>query len=196
MKPFATSIIFGAVGGVAIAALTIWLGVPPIYLFAGGLLFVVTWPAICVRFYAPRQIHRQMRKALDPTWEPPATAQPATHPVLTRMSEVAASGDWDALRGHLSEDFTLVDLKGRRFGSKLYVRAMKQFPRIYPDFRSQDELVLADPAQPDVFYVRQLQAGRPRSGPALDITMWARVELAPCGERVRRIGADAVVRAA
>jgi hypothetical protein len=96
----------------------------------------------------------------------------------------------------LSEDFALADLNGRRFSSKYYVRSLQQFPRIYPDFRSEDELVLADPASPHVFYVRQLQVGRPRSGPALDVTMWSRVELAPCGERVRRIGADAVVRAA
>jgi hypothetical protein len=195
MKPLTASLVAGIAGGVVIIVASEAVGVSPLALLPLAALALLAWPVVCVRYYAPRQIYKQMHHALNPAWEPPAAAAPATHPVLTSLSEAAERYDWDALPGYLSKDFTLVDIRGRRFSSKIYVRAMRQYPRIYPDFQSQDELVLSDPARPDVYYVRQLQLGRPRSGPALDVTMWSRVELAPCGERVRLIGADAVVRA-
>jgi hypothetical protein len=53
VRQLAISTNFGAVIGVGLAVVVIWLGLPPIYVLAAGVLFLVTWPALCVRFYAP-----------------------------------------------------------------------------------------------------------------------------------------------
>jgi hypothetical protein len=178
----------GAVLGVVGVALHIPLGVLLGIVFVGAL----AWPRICVRYVAPRRARRLFAKLEDPDWRPPAAAVPATSPLLDRMGELLAAGDRRGLLAILAEDFAMVDFNGRRHGKARYLRAIKASKRMFRESKSEDDVLLTDPARREVFYLRSTQTGRPVSGPPLHYTLWMRITLASCGERVREISTDAI----
>jgi hypothetical protein len=182
----AIGLVLGVVGAALDIPLWVLLGI-----IAVGAL---AWPPFCVRYVAPRRARRIFAKHEDPEWRPPESAVPTTSPLLERMGELQAAGDRRGLLAILADDFAMVDFSGRRHSRTRYLRAIKASGRMYRDSKSDDEILLADPALPEVFYLRSTQTGRPKSGPPLNVTFWMRFTLAPGGERVREISTVAVSR--
>ena len=68
--------------------------------------------------------------------------------------------------------------------------------RLYPASVNKVETIVADPADPDVLYVRETYPARPRTGPLLHLTTWTRFALAPGREQEREIEVTGVLSVA
>ena len=99
-----------------------------------------------------------------------------------------------AFEALLSDDFHLVDAKGGRYAKRRYLAVEKTMSRAYPDMKNTHEVTLADPFDPNVFWVRSSQLGHPRRGPTYDVTVWARYTVTPDHRLLREIESTAVIR--
>jgi len=190
------SLLAGAVTGVVIIVVSELLDIPP---FAGLLVYVipaVAWLVYC-KLYVPRRyahmLHKRLGKIADPTVAAPAGAYPADSEIIRRL---LATREWEGKQLLLAKDFTIVDIKGRRFKRPVYRRLAAFMDTIYPQLDYTVEEILADPHAPGVFHVRERMTGRPHSGPPIDSTSWERYVLTPDGALVREISCTAVLSVA
>jgi len=152
-------------------------------------------PRLYVSYRVPAVLHKRVRALVDPSFSPPPGAEPAESDLLDRLHRAGEANDMSAFAALLADDFQLVDAQGRRHGKRRYLAVEKTMMRAYPDLTSTHEATLADPYDPDVFWVRSRQLGHPRRGPAYDLTVWGRYTVTPDHRLLREIATAAVIRA-
>jgi hypothetical protein len=168
------------------------LGLNPLLVLAVIAAIVLAGPRVYFHYRAPRRTRAWMLKLLDTEWRPPQGLEPTTSQVLVELDRLSEARNWEALRECFAPDFARVYADGRRRPVSEYIRAVQASRRTYPDLRTVEEAVFAEPTAPQVLWLRQRQVGRPKSGPPLDVTFWSRVTLTPDQRRVREIDADVV----
>jgi hypothetical protein len=187
---FALPLVAGVAAGVLVA-FTGTVGFVIVVVLCAALLIGARWYLVAS---LPRRSHKALLAELDPQAGPPAGAKPAQSDLLDRMQQAARAQDWPALKTLLADDFAVVTANGRRHGPQAYVRTLKLMLRAYPDLHSQTEAVLADPAEPNVLWLRSKSTGHAKRGPALDATSWSRLTTTADGERARELANGGVVR--
>jgi hypothetical protein len=122
---------------------------------------------------------------------PPAGAVPFECELVRRLY---TTREWEATRALLTDDFALIGPNGARAGLEELKRTNELMAGAYEDLQAEIELIVADPDQPWVLYVRDHSRGRAKDGsPDLDVRAWSRVKLAPGGAQVREIGPSSVI---
>jgi hypothetical protein len=158
------------------------------------LVCTLAWRYLYFYYAVPPKVRAGVLAVLDPDAGPPDGARPVESELVERMQQATEASDWRALTALLADDFETVETSGRRGDARQYVHTLRMLRRLYPDFDRRVDAVLADPAEPDVLWLRTVTLGRPRRGPAIDTTHWGRLTLAPGGERVRELATVGVVR--
>lgn len=151
-------------------------------------------PRLYLWYLAPAKVHSAVRGLLQPGFVPPQGTETRLE-LYDRLERTAAASDWRALKALLADDFAYVDGTGRRHGMKMYLCTLQNMERMYPRLE-QTESILADPYDPNVFYIRATTFGQPRRGPVLDMVDWSRLEAAPGHAQVRELASIGVERVA
>jgi hypothetical protein len=152
-------------------------------------------PRLYVSYRMPTVMGKRLRSLeVDPSFSPPPGAEPAESDLLDRLHRTGETDDWSGFEALLADDFTLVDARGRRYAKKRYMAIEKTIARAYPDMKSTHEHTLADPFDPNVFWVLSHQLGHPRRGPAYDVSVWGRYTVTPDHRLLREIESAAVIR--
>jgi hypothetical protein len=186
----AVCVLLGAIVGYLAAPLgdAGWL------LIAALIAAILVAPRLYVMYRMPAVLDKRIRALVDPAFSPPPGAERAESDLIERIHRVGAENDWSAFEALLSDDFTLVDAQGRRYAKRRYLAAEKTMARAYPDMTSTHEQLLADPFDPNVFWVLSHQLGHPRRGPAYDLSVWARYTVTSDHRLLREIESAAVIR--
>jgi hypothetical protein len=149
-----------------------------------------------VRRLAPRRHRALLEELLDTLAAPPAGALPVARDLAERWAQALTAQDWDGARDLLAEDLH-VDSAARHFhGRSAYLRGARGVAGAYAQRDVEVDEVVAEPATPDIAWVRFTQRARPRRGPALEATWWERWTLDPAHERVLEIAFGGVTRLA
>jgi hypothetical protein len=186
----AVCVLLGAIVGYLVAPLgdAGWL------VIAALIAAILVAPRLYVMYRVPSVLDKQIRQLVDPSFSPPPGAEPAESDLLERVHRAGDANDLSAFAALLSEDFVLVDARGRRYGKRRYLAVERTMMRAYPDLTNTNEATLADPFDPNVFWVRSHQVGHPRRGPTYDVTVWARYTVTPDHRLLRGIESKAVIR--
>ncbi len=187
----AVCVLLGAIVGYLAAPLgdAGWL------LIAALIAAILAAPRLYVMYRLPSVLDKRIRPLVDPSFSPPPGAEPAESDLLDRLQRTGETDDWSGFEALLADDFELVDAQGRRHGKRRYLSVAKTMSRAYPDLANTNEATLADPFDPNVFWLRSRQLGHPRRGPAYDLTVWARYTVTPDHHLLRKIESRAVIRA-
>ncbi len=187
----AVCVLLGAIVGYLAAPLgdAGWL------LIAALIAAILVAPRLYVMYRVPSVLDKRMRALVNPSFSPPPGAEPAESDLLDRLHRAGDANDMSAFAALLTDDFALVDARGRRYGKRRYLAVEKTMTRAYPDLRNTNEATLADPFDPNVFWVRSRQLGHARRGPTSDVTVWARYTVTPDHRLLREIESTAVIRA-
>jgi hypothetical protein len=187
----AVCVLLGAIVGYLAAPLgdAGWL------LIAALIAAILVAPRLYVMYRVPSVLDKRMRALVNPSFSPPPGAEPAESDLLDRLHRTGETDDWSGFEALLADDFELVDAQGRRYGKRRYLSVAKTMSRAYPDLFNTNEATLADPFDPNVFWVRSHQLGHPRRGPTYDVTVWARYTVTPDHRLLREIESTAVIRA-
>jgi hypothetical protein len=133
-------------------------------------------------------------------WMESVVAIPPAHAVEVECELVRtlyATRDWEATRALLTDDFALIGPGGTRAGIEELRRTNELMAGAYEDLHAEIELIVADPDQPLMLWVRDHSRGRAKdTGEHLDVRAWSRVVLAPDGARVRELGPSSVINSA
>ena len=78
-------------------------------------------------------LDKQIRRLVDPSFSPPPGAEPAESDLLDRIHRAGETNDCGRFEALLSDDFHLVDAKGRRYAKRRYLAVEKTMSRAYPD---------------------------------------------------------------
>lgn len=168
----------GALGGGAGLAVAV----------VGVLLIALLGPRFFARYVAPRQIRAVLRRMIGAGEVPPAGARPIDFQLADRYAAALNARDWGALTELAAVDLVLVHPDvGRRSGRKRFVKSVRVATEAYPDLRIVVEEVVADPASPDVAWVRFLETGQPRVGVPLRASWWERWTLGDDGQTLREL---------
>jgi len=163
-------------------------------LIAALIAVIFLAPRLYVMYWLPAVLDKRIRALVDPSFEPPPGAEPAESDLLDRLHRVGEANDMGAFAALLTDDFELVDAKGGRYGKRRYLAVEKTMMRAYPDMTNRHDATLADPFDPNVFWVRSHQLGHPRRGPTHDVTVWGRYTVTPDHRLLREIASAAVIR--
>ena len=189
----AVCVLLGAIVGYLAAPLgdAGWL------LIAALIAAILVAPRLYVMYRLPSVLDKRIRQLVDPSFSPPPGAEPAESDLLDRLHRAGDANDMGAASRRCSaDDFELVDAKGRRYGKRRYLAVEKtMMPRVSRPDATRTRRLLADPFEPNVFWVRSHQLGHPRRGPTYDVTVWARYTVTPDHRLLREIASTAVIRA-
>ncbi|MDA0182573.1 hypothetical protein OJ997_19845 [Solirubrobacter phytolaccae] len=189
------ALLIGGAVGVVFGVVLITLDAPPIAIALVTVPFLA-WFVGCklyLRHAAAHAVRKALLRHVDPTATAPAGAQPADNQLIRRLN---ATFDWEVARPLITSDFTMVDVRGRRFNQSIYKRSLAVYESAFSQIENQIEELYADPHEPDVFHARERLVGRPHRGPDLDATTWSRYVLTPDGQQVRQVECTAVVSVA
>jgi len=124
---------------------------------------------------------------------PPATAVEVECELVQRLY---TTHEWETTRTMLADDFVLIGPSGRA-GLEALRRSNELMADAYEELHAEVETVVADPAAPNVLYVRDHSRGRPKDGsPPLDVRAWTRVLVSDDGAQIRELGPSSVINSA
>jgi hypothetical protein len=128
-----------------------------------------------------------------PSALPPQSAIPVESPLVDRLYATRAWSETEAL---LDDGFVL-HVGGKRRRAKHLKNFQQTAEASFDDLNATVEEVLADLQEPTVLYVLDTTRGRPRyrhrDEPDLNLKVWTRVVVTPCGTRIRELGPSVVI---
>ena len=161
----------------------------------GVILISLLGPRLLVRYVVPRQTRGVLRRMAEAGDLPPAGVRPTDLPLAERYAAAINARDWDALTELADVDFVARHPEASKpCGRKRFVKAARVSTEAYPDLRIELEEVVADPASPDVAWVRFLETGQPRVGAPLRAVWWERWTLGDDGGTLRELGLGRAVQ--
>lgn len=179
------AVVAGLIGGIA------GLGVAVM----GAVLAVLLAPRFMVRYVLPRQLRSMLRRMADAGEMPPPNARPVELPLAGRYAAATNARDWAVLGELVDHDLVLTHpATSRRYGRKHFLKSARVSTEAYPDLRMVVKEVVADPASPDVAWVRVLETGRPRVGAPLHASWWERWTLGADSLTVRELALGRAVQ--
>lgn len=190
----APPLVLGAIVGVVAAGVGGVLGL--VVAVLGVALIGALVPRLVVRYVVPGQTRAWLRRSLGDGQGSPATARPVSLPLSDRYAAAVNRRDWAALSELTDEHFVLLPQAGHRpLNRRKFLKAARMSATAYPDLLIAVEEVVADPAAPDVAWVRLLETGKPRIGAALHASWWERWTLGTDGLTIREVATGLVVQA-
>jgi hypothetical protein len=186
------------IAGAAIAVLFGFLlgalGVPPVVAAIVVIVALMFGPHLYSHYWLPYQLRAGMRRLVDPTAGPPVSAEPVEDGFPQRVMDTVASGS-RSLADWLTDDFVMIDHKGRRHGAEHYLETQRALLVAFPDLNERVEALHADFDLPDVLWMRSTQFGHARRGALFEATVWSRLTLTRDRNHIREIAFEGVVHA-
>ncbi len=176
----------GLIGGIAGLVIAV----------VGAALIGGLTPLFIRRYIAPRQLRAVLRRMEGEGETPPPDAQPVDLPLAERYAAAMTGRDWTALDALVDPELVVVHPWSKRpYGRQRFLKAAKVTAAVYPDMRVTLEEVVADPASPDVTWVRVSETGQPRAGAPLRASWWERWTLGGDRRTIRELALGRVVYA-
>src|SRR5262249_41065847 len=126
----------GLAGGLVFGYLAFRLGLAGLLITLAFCAVILLISRVYMPYRMPWRTHAALLRELQAGGGPPADAQATESDLFARMQARARAHDWEGMRALLTDDFTMIDARGRRWSAKVYIRTLQLMRRAYPDLTS------------------------------------------------------------
>ena len=169
---------------------------PPVVAAIVVIVALMFGPHLYSHYWLPYQLRAGLRRLVDPSAGPPASAGPVEDGFPQRLMEAVAERDSRSLADWLADDFVMIDSPGpppQRAALPRDAACACWSPS--PTSTSASRRCTPTSTQPDVLWMLSTQYGHARRGAAFEATVWSRLTLTRDRNHIREIAFEGVVRA-